>query len=103
MVIAEREFFLLAERYGLSPRQRELVRHVLSGRLEDIELTTLMAVARSTVQEQFNRIFKKMHICSRTEVLRRFVLEAQLINSLHPLTSVKGQRYLRRLKTDSIL
>jgi len=81
VVIAEREFFILAERYGLSPRQRELVRHILSGRLEDRELTALMGVARSTVQEQFNRIFKKMHACSRTEVLLKFVSEAQLINS----------------------
>jgi DNA-binding CsgD family transcriptional regulator len=81
MVITEREFFLLAERYGLSPRQRELVRHLLSGRLEDRQLAALMGVARSTIQEQFNRIFKKMHARSRTEVMHKFVSEAQLINS----------------------
>jgi len=81
MVIAECEFFLLAERYGLSPRQRDLVRHLLSSRLEDLELTAMMGVARSTIQEQFNRIFKKMHARSRTEVLHKFVSEAQLISS----------------------
>jgi len=81
MVITEREFFLLVERYGLSPRQRELVGHLLCGRLEDRELAGLMGVARSTVQEQFNRIFKKMHARSRTEIMHKFVSEAQLINS----------------------
>ena len=81
VLISEREFFLLAERYGLSPRQRELVRHLLYGRLQDRELAVLMGVARSTIQEQFNRIFKKMHARSRTEVLHKFVSDAQLINS----------------------
>jgi DNA-binding NarL/FixJ family response regulator len=79
MVIAKRKFFLLAERYVLSPRQRKLVRYLLSGRLEDRELAAAMGVARSTIQEQFNRIFKKMHARSRIEILYKFVSEAKLI------------------------
>ena len=77
MVIAERQFDMPAEQYKLSPRQKEIVRYLLSGVLTDREIAKRMRTAGGTVDKQLQRICTKMHARSRTEVLYRFVCEAK--------------------------
>jgi DNA-binding CsgD family transcriptional regulator len=77
MVIAERQFDMLAEHYKLSPRQKEIMRYLLSGVLTDREIVKRMRTAGGTVDKQLMRICTKMHARSRTEVLYRFVCEAK--------------------------
>ncbi|MBL7154094.1 MAG: hypothetical protein ISS79_10270 [Phycisphaerae bacterium] len=77
VVISERQFNLLAEEYKLSPTQRKLVRKLLGGLTEDRELTDAMNISRENVSCQFGRIFKKMHVRSRAQVLYTFISDAK--------------------------
>ena len=77
MVVSEHRFYMLAEHYKLSPRQKQIARYLLSGVLTDRELARRMRTAVGTVDKQLLRIFTKMHACSRAEVLYRFVCEAR--------------------------
>ena len=61
MVIAERQFDMLAEQYKLSPRQKEIVRYLLGGVLTDREIAKRMRTAGGTVDKQLLRICTKMH------------------------------------------
>jgi DNA-binding CsgD family transcriptional regulator len=80
VVISEHQFYLLAERYKLSPTQRKIVHYLLSGIHEADDLARIFSVAPSTVQNQFFRVFKKMHLASKTDVLYRFVSDAKSID-----------------------
>ena len=79
MLISERQFDLLAAEYTLSPTQRRLVRKLLGGLTEDRELMRAMKISRENISCQFGRIFKKMHVRSRTQVLYTFVSDAKSI------------------------
>jgi len=70
---------MVAEHYKLSPKQKQIVRYLLSGVLTDRELARRMRTAIGTVDKQLLRTFTKMHACSRAEVLYRFVREARRI------------------------
>lgn len=72
MVLSEQKFTALAGAYKLSPRQREIARHILSGRVHDAELTKAMAITQRNLGSQMNRMCKKMHCRGRTEILYRF-------------------------------
>jgi len=80
MVVSEHQFYMVAEHYKLSPRQKQIVRYLLSGVLTDRELARRMRTAVGTVDKQLLRIFTKMHACSRAEVLYRFVREARRVS-----------------------
>ncbi len=81
MVISEHQFYMVAEHYKLSPKQKQIAHYLLSGVLTDRELAKRMRTAVGTVDKQLLRIFTKMHACSRAEVLYRFVCEAKQISA----------------------
>ena len=80
MIISQHQFYMVAENYRLSPRQKQIVRYLLSGVLTDRELAKRMRTAVGTVDKQLLRICTKMHASSRAEVLYRFVREAGQIS-----------------------
>lgn len=80
MLISERRFYLLCEGYRLSPTQRELVRHLLCGVVRDRDVAPLLRSSARTITVHWERIFKKMHLSTRAEVLHRFVAEAKGID-----------------------
>lgn len=77
MVIGEREFYLLCERYELSPRQRAIVAAMLDGALHQKDLARIRGINPRTLASQLYRINKKMHNGSMIEVLYTFVSEAK--------------------------
>ena len=81
MLISERQFYLLSERYKLSPTQRKLVRHMLCGVVRDHDVAPLLKSSARTIPVHWERIFKKMHLSARAEVLYRFVADAKTIRS----------------------
>ena len=77
MLISERRFDLLSGQYQLSPTQRELVRHLLCGIVRDRDVAPLLKSSPRTIPVHWERIFKKMHLATRAEVLHRFVADAK--------------------------
>jgi len=83
---------MVAEHYKLSPRQKQIVRYLLSGALTDRELAKRMRTAAGTVDTQLLRIFTKMHARSRAEVLYGFVREGKRIRPWPSRTHPPRQR-----------
>ncbi|MCK4291995.1 MAG: hypothetical protein KAY65_02265 [Planctomycetes bacterium] len=80
MLISEHQFYLLAERYKLSPTQKVLVRNLLKGVFNDRDMACAMGIAEGTVHAQLGRISKKMHTGSRAGILYEFISEAKSIS-----------------------
>jgi DNA-binding CsgD family transcriptional regulator len=77
MVITQRQFWELCQRYRLSPRQREIARAILSGALHIKDLRHTRGINPRTLASQLYRINKKMHSGSLAEVLYLFVRDAK--------------------------
>ena len=80
MVISQRQFWELSQRYRLSPRQRDIVRAILSGVLHIKDLRHTRGINPRTLASQLYRINKKMHSGSLAEVLYLFVRDAKDID-----------------------
>ena len=80
IVLSEQKFRTLAEAYRLSPRQREMARHMLNGRVRDAELTKAMGISTWAVHTQLGRMGNKMHCRGRTEILYRFFEDSLSVN-----------------------
>ncbi len=72
MVISEQTFVTLCDRYTLSPRQRQIAKHMLSGVLRDTELMMAMGITHRNLAGQLWRMAKKMHCRGRAQILYRF-------------------------------
>ncbi len=77
MIIGEHEFYLLCERYTLSPRQRQIVAAMLDGALHQKDPARIRGINPRTLASQLYRINKKMHNGSMIEILYTFVSEAK--------------------------
>jgi DNA-binding CsgD family transcriptional regulator len=77
MVIGEHEFYLLCERYEISPRQRQIVAAMLDGALHQEDLARIPGINPRTLASQLYRTNKKMHNGSMMEILYTFVSEAK--------------------------
>jgi DNA-binding CsgD family transcriptional regulator len=79
MVITQREFWELSQRYRLSPRQCDIVEAILSGALHIEDLSRTRGINPRTLASQLYRINKKMHSGSLIEILYRFGCDAKAI------------------------
>ena len=77
MVISQRQFWELSQRYRLSPRQRDIVQAILSGALHIKDLRRTRGINPRTLASQLYRINKKMHSGSLAEILYLFVRDAK--------------------------
>jgi DNA-binding CsgD family transcriptional regulator len=80
MVITQRQFWELSQRYRLSPRQCDIVQAILSGALHIKDLRGTRGINPRTLASQLYRINKKMHSGSLAEVLYLFVRDAKGIS-----------------------
>lgn len=65
-------FDLAADRFGLSPREREVAALLCRGRTNQ-EIADQLFVARQTIKDHNYRIFQKAGVRNRTELARRFL------------------------------
>ena len=72
ILLSEKKFRTLADRYTLSPRQREIARLLLSGRLHDVQLTKAIGISQKNLGSQMNRMCNKMHCRGRAAIMYRF-------------------------------
>ncbi len=72
MVISEQSFVTLCDRYTLSPRQRQIARLMLTGKVHDAELRKAMGIRQGNLCTQMLRMSNKMHCRGRTAILYRF-------------------------------
>ena len=80
MVITQRQFWELSQRYRLSPRQRDIARAILSGALHIEDLSRTRGINPRTLASQLYRMNKKMHSGSLIEILYLFVRDAKDID-----------------------
>ncbi len=77
MIVSERQFNLLAAEYTLSPRQKELMRLLLSGVDSTEEIASRLGMSPGTVHIHFGRIYTKTHRGSRAQLMHLFASEAK--------------------------
>src|SRR4051812_7670928 len=68
---------------GLSPREREVVQLVAAG-LRNKEIARCLQISEKTVKFHLGRIFDKLGVDSRTEVLLRVIAEGVLVPGCPP-------------------
>ena len=59
-----------AERFGLSPREMEVLRHLVKGDSTS-EIAAALHIAETTVQDHVKRLSGKMSARKRTEIVAR--------------------------------
>jgi DNA-binding CsgD family transcriptional regulator len=59
---------------GLSPRRRQTLRLLLSG-LGEKEIATRLDLSRNTVHHHVKALYRHFHVCTRSELLARWVRE----------------------------
>jgi DNA-binding CsgD family transcriptional regulator len=64
------EWTQLVGELALSPRQREIVRHLLLGQ-SDKQIATAMGLAQPTVRTHLSRLFAKLNVQDRHELILR--------------------------------
>lgn len=60
----------IAQAYGLSPREREVVQCVLQG-WSTLEMSTALRISLNTVQDHLKKVFDKTGVSSRRELVAR--------------------------------
>jgi DNA-binding CsgD family transcriptional regulator len=68
---------------GLSPREREVVQLVAAG-LRNKEIALRLQISEKTVKFHLGRIFDKLGVDSRTELLLRLIAEGGLVSGYPP-------------------
>jgi DNA-binding CsgD family transcriptional regulator len=76
-LLSERDWVLLKKRLKLSPRQADVVRHIMDGR-SDRQIADELSISLVTVRTHIRRLF------------RRFDLNDRLELTLHVLKSVRS-------------
>ena len=77
MIVSKRQFNLLAADYALSPRQKEIMRLLLSGVDSTDEIASRLGIRPGTVHIHFGRIYAKTHRASRAQLMHLFATEAK--------------------------
>ncbi|MDE2102234.1 MAG: helix-turn-helix transcriptional regulator [Patescibacteria group bacterium] len=62
----------MSARRNLSPRQREILRHVCAGKC-DKEISALLGIKENTVAAHFSEIFRKLNARSRAHAVAIFL------------------------------
>lgn len=65
---------VLSAAYGLTPREAEVVRLVASGS-SNAEIARVLGVTRYTVQDHLKRLFEKVGVVSRTELVSKLYFD----------------------------
>lgn len=63
----------LKEKYGLTNRELEIIQLVSNG-LSNQEISRALFISETTVKKHLNNIFKKLNICSRTQLVKLIYL-----------------------------
>jgi DNA-binding NarL/FixJ family response regulator len=74
--VSEQEWVLLKEHLELSPRQAEVVRHIIHGR-SDKQIAGELGISLATVRTHIRRLFRRFDVNDRLEL------------TLHVLRSVR--------------
>jgi len=77
MIVSERQFNLLAAEYALSPRQKQIMRLLLSGVDSTEQIASRLRIRTGTVHIHFGRIYAKTHRASRAQLMYLFATEAK--------------------------
>ena len=81
-VVSEQEWLSIRDNLGLSPRQAEIIRHILRG-ASDREIAEGMEISVSTVRTYLNRLFHKFHLNDRLKLALHVVACAREQNETH--------------------
>ncbi len=73
-VLSDSQWCLMAESLNLSPRELEVVLHVLDGDREAV-IAEQMGISRHTVHSYLERIYHKLHVASRCQLVVRIFQE----------------------------
>lgn len=71
-VLTQGEFDAVSAELGISPRQREIVRCLLTG-MTDKEIATDIGITIPTVRTHLGRLFDKLQVGDRVELILLFV------------------------------
>ncbi len=61
-----------AEHYDLSEREKEVLKHLVNG-LEYKEIAALINTSPNTVRNQITNIYKKLHVTSKAQAIRKVI------------------------------
>ena len=71
-VVSEQEWLAIREHLGLSPRQAEIIKHILQG-ASDKEIAEEMEISVPTVRTYMNRLFRKFDLNDRVKLVLHVV------------------------------
>ena len=77
MIVSECQFNLVAAEYALSPRQKQIMRLLLSGVDSTEQIASQLRIRTGTVHIHFGRIYAKTHRASRVQLMYLFATEAK--------------------------
>lgn len=72
---------VIAEAYGLTPREREVARLVVAGR-SNPEVAAALSISVTTVQDHLKKVFGKLGVASRHELTARMFFDQYLPRQL---------------------
>ena len=79
-ILSQREWDHLAETFALPPRQQEIVQLLFTG-MGDKQIATKMGIALPTVRTHMGRLFAKLSVRDRSEVLLTMFRESRRLCS----------------------
>jgi len=80
--ISAQELAGLRERLKLSPRQTEIVNHVLRGRAYK-QIASEMGISMATVRTHLSRLFRKLDVNDRAELMLHLMAAVRSHNENH--------------------
>lgn len=80
MVITEHQFEILAARYQLSPRQRQIARLLMEGLTSYDALCEALGLKRPNLTRQVARMGAKMHSRGVAQIVWRFFHDARRVS-----------------------
>ena len=72
IVVSQRQFDILCERYTLSPTQIEIAGFLLKGKTTNRELVDALGTREVAVQRHIKRMMNKMFCRNRSDIIMRF-------------------------------